>query len=52
VLKHENTARLIRKWPEYSNEFHELNPDYDMTTAAICSTLGRKNHLDCSNQRG
>jgi ribonuclease HI len=43
-LKERNIERLARKWPEYE-------VDYEMTTAAVCSSLDRKNHLDCSNQR-
>ena len=47
-LIEKNTERLASRWPDLGPIF---KPDYHMTTAAVCSTLERENHLDCSNQR-
>jgi hypothetical protein len=43
-----NTERMTRRWSDLRVNFE---PNYQLTTSAVCSTLERENHLDCANQR-
>jgi ribonuclease HI len=66
-LRQSNITRLNRKWGEECPELNDdderdnsarkaaieldLAPDYDLTTTALNSVLGRVNHFDSSNQQ-